>query len=32
VFRTMLERKQPPTDWADLLAACKKWLEAEVAE
>jgi toxin YhaV len=32
VFRTMLERKQPPTDWANLIAACKKWLEPEIAE
>jgi toxin YhaV len=32
VFQSMLERKQPPTSWNDLLAACKKWFEADVAE
>jgi len=32
VFRSMLERKHPPTDWADLEAACKTWDEPEVAE
>ena len=29
VFRTMLERRKPPTDWDDLLAECAPWESAE---
>jgi toxin YhaV len=32
VFRAMLERKRPPTDWNDLLAECEEWRAGEVEE
>lgn len=30
VFRSMLDRHKPPTDWADLMAECAPWVSAEV--
>ena len=30
VFRTMLERGRPPTDWQDLMRECRRWSEEDV--
>lgn len=30
VFRTMLERGRPPTDWEDLVRECRAWTDREV--
>lgn len=30
VFRTMLQRGRPPTDWKDLVRECRTWTEADV--
>jgi toxin YhaV len=30
LFRTMLERRKPPTDWDDLMADCESWESTEV--
>lgn len=32
VFRAMLSRGEPPSDWDALLAECKVWTEADVKE
>jgi len=30
VFRTMLERGRPPTDWEDLVRECRKWTDQDI--
>jgi toxin YhaV len=30
VFRTMLERGRPPTDWEDLMRECRRWTDRDV--
>lgn len=30
VFRSMLERGRPPTNWEDLVAECRSWTDREV--
>ena len=32
VFRTMLERGRPPTDWNDLMRECREWTHGEVGD
>jgi toxin YhaV len=32
VFRDMLERGRPPTDWDELIAACEAWTSAAAGE
>jgi toxin YhaV len=32
VFREMLERGKPPTDWDDLVAACEAWTREDAGE
>jgi len=32
VFRAMLERGRPPTDWNDLMRECREWTDREVGE
>ncbi|MEX2584042.1 MAG: type II toxin-antitoxin system YhaV family toxin [Gemmatimonadota bacterium] len=30
IFRAMLERGRPPTDWSELVEECRKWTEADI--